>query len=136
MWRIFDIFPIGRRQHAVHSVIQIDLLSSVSRPGGRSLPLSIEATAIDAPHSAQKTSATRRIPRPLKKISMPALPSDRSDYYAGSMKPPSTMRIWPRIISAPGEQRNDTAAATSSGSTIRPAGLARPAATISSLFGK
>src|SRR5439155_21044778 len=38
-------------------------------------------------------------------------------------KPPSTTSVWPRIISAWGEQRNATASATSPGSTSRPAGV-------------
>ena len=47
------------------------------------------------------------------------------------------MSVWPRIISAPGEQRNETASATSAGSTSRPAGVrARLPASICSRFGK
>ena len=41
-------------------------------------------------------------------------------------KPPSTTSVWPRTISASGEQRNATAPAMSSGVTIRPAGFREP----------
>ena len=46
-------------------------------------------------------------------------------HQARSEKPPSTISVWPRIISAAGEQRNATASAMSSGRTSRPAGLSR-----------
>src|SRR4051794_36798998 len=56
---------------------------------------------------------------------------------ARSEKPPSTISVWPRTISASGEQRKATAAATSSGSTSRPAAVrARPSESICSRFGK
>src|SRR4029079_12373770 len=57
-------------------------------------------------------------------------------HQALSEKPPSTISVWPRIISAAGEQRNATASAMSSGRTSLPAGLSRPKLSISSLFGK
>ena len=44
--------------------------------------------------------------------------------------------VCPRIISASGEQRNETTPATSSGVTIRPTGFRAPEASISSRFGK
>ena len=55
---------------------------------------------------------------------------------ARSEKPPSTISVWPRIISASGEQRKVTASAMSSGLTSRPAGLSAPMRSISSRFGK
>ena len=45
---------------------------------------------------------------------------------AGSEKPPSTISVWPRTISASGELRNATAPAMSSGVTMRPAALRSP----------
>src|SRR5581483_3930948 len=51
-------------------------------------------------------------------------------------KPPSTTIVWPRIMSASGEQRNATAPAMSSGATSFPTGFAAPASSISSRFGK
>ena len=51
-------------------------------------------------------------------------------------KPPSTTSVCPRTISASGEQRNATAAAMSSGVTMRPAAFFAPSASISSRFGK
>ena len=48
---------------------------------------------------------------------------DLAVHQAGSEKPPSTTSVWPRIISASGEQRKETAPAMSSGSTSRPAGV-------------
>src|SRR5439155_20005453 len=57
-------------------------------------------------------------------------------HHTGSEKPPSTTRVWPRTISASGEQRNVTAAARSSASTSRFAGVrSRKDESISSLFG-
>ena len=44
-------------------------------------------------------------------------------HQASSEKPPSTISVWPRTISASGEQRKQTASATSPGSTSRPAGV-------------
>src|SRR3954451_4713268 len=46
-------------------------------------------------------------------------------HQAKREKPPSTIRVCPRTISAAGEQRNTTASATSPGSKIRPAGVQR-----------
>ena len=45
---------------------------------------------------------------------------------AGSDQPPSITTTWPRIISASGEERNETTPAMSSGVTSRPAGFAAP----------
>ena len=43
---------------------------------------------------------------------------------SGSVSPPSSRIVWPRIISAAGEQRKATRPATSSAVTSRPAGVA------------
>src|SRR6185503_13168781 len=55
---------------------------------------------------------------------------------AGSDQPPSITTTCPRIISASGEERNETTPAMSSGVTRRPAGFAAPDASISSRLGK
>src|SRR5207245_2120112 len=44
-------------------------------------------------------------------------------HQASSEKPPSTISVWPRTISASGEHRKQTASAMSRGSTSRPAGV-------------
>ena len=59
-----------------------------------------------------------------------------SSGQASSEKPPSTINVWPRTISASGEHRKATAPAMSSGSTRRPTGFDAPDASISSRFGK
>jgi hypothetical protein len=50
-------------------------------------------------------------------------------------KPPSTTSVCPHTIAASPEERKETAAATSAGSTSRPAGVRSTVASISSLFG-
>src|SRR6185503_8344353 len=70
--------------------------------------------------------ATTSLWRPLAILHQPA----------GSDQPPSITSVCPRIISASGEQRNETTPATSSGVTSLPAGLPAPDASISSRFGK
>ena len=56
--------------------------------------------------------------------------------YATRLKPPSTISVCPRTISASGELRNETAPAMSSGRDEPAGGVRRPISSISSRFGK
>ena len=99
------------RQHAIHSVIQIDLCvvgerarAAVAGPCRRPRSTAAAGTA----------SATRDQQQEEPQLAPSAAPvcRDRGNALCqtGSEKPPSTTSTWPRIISASGEQRNATAA--------------------------